>query len=323
MSNAERLIIDQFVYSKTDGNTVEHSCVDESLTGKCIDYHNDQWFTFEIGDSPNVYINLSGQDCRDMRGVQLVVLSGELCQPETYKVYDCISTATQDDIYIALELDPNKKYWLNVDGYLHDYCKFFIDVSYTPKGISFKAFSLTESNITSTENIIQLQWQVPDSLKYRVVESYIYRKKVKDFRYQLIDSVGLNLNAFGEIQNHYNFSDTLLYPGDYQYQLAFKLQNGEKRLFARHKANIPGRYATSGSKLIILEFDFDQRSPLVIEFKDAETGQLLRTEGFIFNPSGKNRMTFYSNVFYNRSLEIIVTHKNSGYQRTYYYLLGE
>ena len=32
------------VTSNTTGCTVQRRCVDERLTGKCIEYHNDQWF---------------------------------------------------------------------------------------------------------------------------------------------------------------------------------------------------------------------------------------------------------------------------------------
>ena len=34
------------ITSNTTGCTVQRACVDERLTGKCIEYHNDQWFEF-------------------------------------------------------------------------------------------------------------------------------------------------------------------------------------------------------------------------------------------------------------------------------------
>ena len=35
--------------SNTTGCTVQWACVDQRLTGKCIQYHNDQWFFFHSG----------------------------------------------------------------------------------------------------------------------------------------------------------------------------------------------------------------------------------------------------------------------------------
>src|SRR5690606_14938890 len=71
---------EEIVFSNTIGCTVQRNCVDESLTGKCVEYHNDQWFEFSP-ETPGVYfVNISGQSCRDTRGVQLVILTGEPCQ---------------------------------------------------------------------------------------------------------------------------------------------------------------------------------------------------------------------------------------------------
>ncbi|HLK98373.1 MAG TPA: hypothetical protein VK364_11445, partial [Hymenobacter sp.] len=40
------LQLEQPVSSNTTDCTVQWSAVDEKLTGRCIEYHNDQWFEF-------------------------------------------------------------------------------------------------------------------------------------------------------------------------------------------------------------------------------------------------------------------------------------
>ena len=110
--------------SYTAHSTVEQNCVDESLTGKCIKYHNDQWFTFRSGDTDKLFVNVSQQQCKDLNGVQLVLLTGEPCDPSTYTILSCTSSGTNDDFYVEANVHPYTTYLLNVDGYLEDFCSF-------------------------------------------------------------------------------------------------------------------------------------------------------------------------------------------------------
>ena len=76
---------EETITSNTTGCTVQRTCVDERLTGKCIEYHNDQWFEFTPKVSGRYFVNIGGQRYRDMRGAQLVVLVEKPCQPATYR----------------------------------------------------------------------------------------------------------------------------------------------------------------------------------------------------------------------------------------------
>ena len=78
IENRRVLRAEELVTSSTTDCTVQRSCVDERLTGKCIEYHNDQWFEFTPTTSGRYFINIGGQKCRDVRGVQLVVLTGQV-----------------------------------------------------------------------------------------------------------------------------------------------------------------------------------------------------------------------------------------------------
>ena len=86
-------------YTSTTANcTVDRACISEALEGNCVKFHNDQWFWFKTGAAGTYYLNVSGQDCRDILGVQLMVIDGIPCQPETYQLVSCASLASQDDI---------------------------------------------------------------------------------------------------------------------------------------------------------------------------------------------------------------------------------
>ena len=97
VQNRKALLLGETHTSYTAHSTVERRCVDEALTGKCIKYHNDQWFSFNSGDASELFINVSQQRCKDLFGVQLVVLRGEPCRPESYDILSCTSSGTNDD----------------------------------------------------------------------------------------------------------------------------------------------------------------------------------------------------------------------------------
>ena len=84
MENRRVVRAEETVASSTTSCTVQRSCVEERLTGKCIEYHNDQWFEFTLTILGRYFVNIDGQKYRDVRGVQLVVSTGQPCQSATY-----------------------------------------------------------------------------------------------------------------------------------------------------------------------------------------------------------------------------------------------
>ena len=75
IGNRSRLIIDSAsIYSSTDEATVEWQCINKALTNKCLIYHNDQWFTFNVKSEGSYYLNITSQSCRDSRGIQAIII---------------------------------------------------------------------------------------------------------------------------------------------------------------------------------------------------------------------------------------------------------
>ena len=60
IENRRVLRAEEVVFSSTTGCTVQRNCVDERLTGKCIEYHNDQWFEFTPTISGRYFVNIGG-----------------------------------------------------------------------------------------------------------------------------------------------------------------------------------------------------------------------------------------------------------------------
>ncbi len=117
IANRIKLDLGKEITSHTKNCTVQWACVDESLTGKCIDYHNDQWFEFNSGTFNHLYFIVSSQQCRDVRGVQLVLIEGTPCETKTYNVLECKSLGTNNDFYIEANVKSATNYLINIDGY--------------------------------------------------------------------------------------------------------------------------------------------------------------------------------------------------------------
>lgn len=281
IENAIYLEHDQPFSSKTHGCTIQWSCVDESLTGKCIDYHNDQWFIFNAESYSKLYVNVGNQRCRDLRGVQIVVLKGEPCNVETYQVFKCVSLVNQDDIYIELDsLQKNENYYINIDGYLHDYCFFEIEVSQKPKGFPIDQELVLYTYSNRNKNLVRIDWELPDALFHQVDEFQIFRKTASAFKHEFVANIPLISNVYGDISGKYYFEDSIAANIKYHYKLTVRANSGRLlfidnyQFYYQHKQkearflryiNIPIENVRNKDSISIIIYDYATNTLLASE----------------------------------------------------------
>ena len=105
--------------SSTVSSNVEWDCVNKALTNKCLIYHNDQWFTVKPTGTGPLFLNVSNQVCKNQHGVQMVIIEGDPCKTDLYRLTKCIPFTDQSDFFVRLDsLDPHQEYLINIDGYL-------------------------------------------------------------------------------------------------------------------------------------------------------------------------------------------------------------
>ena len=220
IENRRVLRQEETITSSTTGCTVQRSCVDERLTGKCIDYHNDQWFEFTPKTPGRYFVNIGGQKCRDVRGVQLVVLTGQPCQPATYRVLSCTSLGTQDDVFVTLDsLRAGQPYLLDVDGYLRDFCQFTLQVSRMAAGIPASYSPPSPTRLLPTASrVVEFSWTLPDSLT-GAPACRLMRREIHEYRSTEVRRVPVRRDTYGRPETSYFVSDTLPGPGIYDYQV--------------------------------------------------------------------------------------------------------
>jgi hypothetical protein len=220
--NRSELALDVLTPSSTANNTVEWDCINKSLTQKCLVYHNDQWFHFTPEKNGKLYLNISAQACRDLRGVQMIVIEGNPCEIQTYRILKCIPKIFQDDVFVELDsLKAKTLYLVNVDGYLGDFCKFNLELSETPKGLPVAAGNnkLIKLNGTIEDETVVLNWYASQSQFDSIGSFEIYRHKKNDIKSTLLINVNVYSNTLGNRNENYVYTDTLHRDGEYHYRI--------------------------------------------------------------------------------------------------------
>ena len=273
--------------SNTSGCTVERSCVEESLTGKCIEYHNDQWFGFTTRQAGAYYVNVSGQSCRDIKGIQLVVMEGTLCRPQTYRILSCTSLATQDDIYVRLELLANHSYLINVDGYLNDFCQFQIGVNTRSTGFPARSIGLkSAADQTLTERWVELDWLVSDSLATSLIGYQLYRRYEKEMKSALRKRLEHRRNTRGESVLRYATTDTLSERGRYVYQIV-GIRNDNTSVWIAEKVVDYRPDLFKPEDFLTLRLQYALNTPLTVIIFDAATDRMLGKRDFTHQRKGR------------------------------------
>lgn len=309
IENRRLLRAEETITSSTVGCTVQRSCVDERLTGKCIEYHNDQWFEFRPPAAGTYYVNIGGQRCRDVRGVQLVVLTGTPCEPATYRVLSCTSLGTQDDLFVTLpNLQAGQPYLLDVDGYLKDYCSFTLQVSGQGRGVPATPTPVLPATAPSTSRVVNLTWQVPDSLT-TAAYCRVLRREQREFRAREIGRVPMAHNTYGRRQASYALTDTLPGVGNYLYQIVAESDEAAPTLlrqqwvgYSRLRPIMAGSVATDVAFLELPLSRYPRQAYLTFRLTNPQNGNLLRVISLTNQPSDAPRGRLYAQPWLDAGL---------------------
>lgn len=268
------------IISNTMESTVQWQCINKKITGKCITYHNDQWFEFRSGDSTSYYFNIRNQECRDILGVQFVLIEGTPCQPATYTSLVCISLATQDDFSIKIDgLKQHHSYLINIDGYLHDFCHFEIDVSTKPP--EYAMDSIPNKIITERDKgagWINLKWQIDDTLASEIQYFWIYRRHYTEKKSSVYFKIPLDKNTFGKARLKYSQVDSVEKSGLYHYKLVGIRQNESKILLDQFSSNLRAKVASDKAENYLkFDINYPLNTQLTVAIYNLESAELLKT----------------------------------------------
>jgi hypothetical protein len=297
IENRIELFLNKTHSSKTANCTVQWECVDETLTGKEVEYHNDQWFDFNTESSNKYFINVSNQRCRDRRGVQLVVIDGQPCQPETYEIVSCVSLATQDDIFVELKnLKLNHSYLVNIDGYLHDYCSFDLTLSDKANGLPLDVDPISKASFTSDPEAVTIHWQIPEENDNAFNKYQIFRKGQLEKTHQLIDELEHEQDTYGHFKRDYFYTDTLNRSGIYHYKIV--AISPEQDILLVGELNAHYEKSNSQRHNIKLILTSKEKTRFEVLIYDKKSEKLLMSEFVELNDNLKAN-NYFKVVYYN------------------------
>ncbi|MDO1451748.1 hypothetical protein Q0590_36075 [Rhodocytophaga aerolata] len=293
-----KLPVNSSLISNTTNCTVQWNCVDAKAVTGCIQFHNDQWFEFTTAQAGQYFISVTNQQCRDVRGVQLLVIDGDPCMPSTYKNIVCYSTGSQDDIALPLDnLQANHTYLINIDGYLNDFCQF--EISLTTHAPDFVLFPLPEPiEVTSrlTSKVVQLAWVLSDSLVEQISEFTILRRHASEKRTKQIANMSASANTHGLAQSAYSRVDTLDKEGVYVYKIIAITNLNRKYLLKELKIH----YDTFNPSLLeerynqILPMDLPKKIQATLFIYNAATNELLEKRDRIIKRKEEVKLNLYA-----------------------------
>jgi hypothetical protein len=294
--NRSTLILDSdAIYSSTDKATVEWQCINKALTNKCLIYHNDQWFTFEVDVSGTYYLNISSQKCRDGKGIQAIIIEGNPCETATYRILHCIPQISQYDVFIEIsEVKPKVRYLVNIDGFLGDFCNFNIQLSSHPSGINRLAATLDTLDLKTNinNNAVTLHWRLPETYNRNIDAFEIHRRAKGVLRYETIGVVPAGYNALGIAQSIYEFSDTLTSENTYTYRIIGRMKDDTKEILDDHTVSF-FRKSDIFTQTLDLLLDFKEGTPIQMDLIDRNEDRILRHTSFDFRKTQDHRQRIY------------------------------
>jgi hypothetical protein len=312
--------------SNTTNCTVQWNCVDTKAVTGCILFHNDQWFEFTTQQAGTYYLTVTNQNCRDVRGVQVLVIDGEPCEPSTYKHIVCYSTGSQDDISLTLDsLQAHRTYMVNIDGYLNDFCKF--ELSLRSQMPDFAVTTLpqpVETTVQVQDSLVHLDWIISDSLLDELTEFYILRRHQSEKKSTELIRFPAITNAYGSRQNSYTHTDTVHKEGVYYYKIIGSTHGQRNYLLKEISIQIHPlpKAKPAAEDILTVEIPLRKKLNVQVVLINAQTDQLLKRTYVLTSAKAKNIIRFDISLFRKQGIhnyKVIVQELENpkGYSKTF------
>ena len=319
------------VFSSTAKSDVEWKCINKALTNKCLVYHNDQWFNFKVPVAGTYFINISGQKCRDMRGLQIIIIEGNPCETKTYRILQCIPKIIQDDVYVQLDsLKPKTQYLVNIDGFLGDFCEFGIQIGEKPNGLPRSQLTLSPDSLEAQTDrkgrLVNLTWKVNEE-KIDFYQAFkVYRSVPNGIKSDFIQEQPVSRNSYGAYILDYSASDSLHREGTYIYKVLGIQKETQVPflLVARVVEYAEPKPKTPQQRNVKLNLDFKDQTPFTVLIYDAVLQTMLQKQNVVFEKPRDYPFNIELGDFIDQGLKtfmILVTNSDTREALEFYYRL--
>ena len=307
IQDGSRLVLDApYTESSTDHATVEWDCINKSLkalTHKCLIYHNDQWFTFNVTQSGKYYLNITSKRCRDLKGIQAIILQGNPCATQQYKVLKCIAKIERDDAFIELDsLAAGSDYFVNIDGFLGDFCEFGIQFSSSPKGFLYTSNNLDTLSLKAevTGKVVDLRWTASESLLQKLERFEVYRKRKSEAAIP-VAAFGPALNTAGKYITNYSVTDLLTTAGIYTYEVIAIYKDSElKEVLDRETVSF--KPSATLDPFLHISLDYKTGTKIQLMLIDEMHDVVLKQNTFVFDAKRDQQQKIYIGDYLDKGI---------------------
>jgi hypothetical protein len=313
-----------YTKSSTSHATVEWDCINKSLkalTHKCLIYHNDQWFMFRVNQPGKYYLNIASLACRDARGIQAIILQGNPCTTKQYKILTCIPKIEGDDVFIEIDsLTAENDYFVNIDGFLGDFCKFEIQLSSNPKGFLYTSKSLDTLSlkIAVTGKVVDLHWTASELLLQSLERFEVYRKRKGEAALHIAEFAPV-LNAAGKYITNYSAMDALSAAGIYTYDVVAVYKDSYlKEVLDRQ--TITYRPSENHDPFLHVSLDYKTGTKIQLMLVDEMRDVVLKQNTFVFDAKRDTQQKIYIGDYLNKGINnflVISTNLKTFEKRVY------
>ncbi|MBL7863938.1 MAG: hypothetical protein JNK10_03620 [Cyclobacteriaceae bacterium] len=284
------------LHSTTASSTVEWGCLNQALTDKCLIYHNDQWYSFQVSEPQAYYLNISRLVCRSSNGIQIILIEGNPCETKNYRVIQCIRQIKNEEVFIPLGmLTAKMTYLIEIDGFDGDHCDFDIQIARRPSGLPMKYEELLKSEAaisvgTQKDSLVDISWKVSAGYLEQVDQFRVYRLMEQDI-FRLERALPSSKNAYGKPSDSYQLQDTLTVPGNYLYRVLGYPQNGQPVLMKEIRISYAKRKkAPPVSSSIVIDPPFSQKSDYAVRVYEGEQLSVIHSVNGTYDPTNPVRI---------------------------------
>lgn len=281
------------LHTTTASATVQWDCLNQALTGKCLVYHNDQWYSFQVSEPQSYFLNISRLSCRSGNGIQIIIIEGNPCETRTYRVMECITQIRNEEVYLPLgKVAANTTYLIEIDGFNGDHCDFDIQVARRPLGLplKFSEKDVSENGFrskTQQDSLVSISWKVPAGWLEQLDQFRVYRLKEQDIL-RLERALPVSRNAYGKPADTYQVQDTLPAPGEYLYRVYGYAEADRPVLLNEIKityTKVKKSTSPVGSTVIRIELNDSQKIDYAVRVYENQQLSILQAFGVVHDPA--------------------------------------
>ena len=215
----------------------------------------------------------------------------------------CIAKIERDDAYIELDsLAAGSDYFVNIDGFLGDFCEFGIQFSSSPKGFLYTSNNLDTLSLKAevSGRVVDLHWTASESLLQKLERFEVYRKRKSEAAIP-VAAFGPALNTAGKYITNYSVTDLLTMAGIYTYEVVAIYKDSElKEVLDRETVSF--KPSATLDPFLHVSLDYKTGTKIQLMLIDEMHDVVLKQNTFLFDAKRDQQQKIYIGDYLDKGI---------------------